>query len=99
MKKLILSVLVGLLIPTVLSFFVYPESDKVYEGFLLGWWAPCIHGTCFIPNYIHSMIEEGRLFKATSYSTAYNVWWWLTAVSGVYTIIFKPVYVFFKPND
>jgi hypothetical protein len=89
MAKLIIKLIGTLIVSTILCLFVYPEAGKNYEGFLLGWFAACVHGGTFIINYLISLYDESRLVKATLYSGAYNFWWWVSAISSVSSIFFQ----------
>lgn len=94
MKKLIFKLLGTLVGGAIVCFFIYPEAGKHYEGFFLGWFAPCIHGGTFLINYFISFFVEGRLIKATSYSGAYNFWWWVSAIGSVVSITIQLFGVF-----
>ena len=50
------------------------DPDKYYT-----WYAGLWHGLFFIPNLIRSWLGDA-LYKANDYSTAYNIWWWITTV-------------------
>uniref|UniRef100_UPI003077603C hypothetical protein n=1 Tax=Segatella sp. TaxID=2974253 RepID=UPI003077603C len=51
------------------------------------WYSGIWHGMFFIPNFIRSCIGDA-LYKANEYTTAYNVWWWITTVGAVGSTVF-----------
>lgn len=52
------------------------------------WYTPGIwHGLFFIPNLVKSWFGD-TLFKAESYTLAYNVWWWIVVVLQGVLILF-----------
>ena len=52
------------------------------------WYSGIWHGMFFIPNFIRSCIGDA-LYKANEYTTAYNVWWWITTVGAVSSTVFR----------
>lgn len=64
------------------------SSDESY-GWLSGVW----QGMCFIPNLILSLFDD-RLLKAESYTTAYNVWWWIFTIVSWISMLGGYVYAF-----
>lgn len=58
------------------------EPNKTYT-----WYSGIWHGMFFIPNFIRSCIGDA-LYKANEYTTAYNVWWWITTVGAVGSTVF-----------
>ena len=53
------------------------------------WYSGIWHGTFFIPNLVRSWFGD-TLYKAELYTTGYNVFWWLTVVWIVMSIIMGP---------
>lgn len=43
------------------------------------WYSGIWHGIFFAPNLVRSWFENS-LYKAKYYTTAYNVWWWITII-------------------
>ena len=58
------------------------DPNKTYT-----WYSGIWHGMFFIPNFIRSCIGDA-LYKANEYTTAYNVWWWITTVGAVGSTVF-----------
>lgn len=71
MKRLITSVVVYFCAAWLLCDI---EPDKTYT-----WYSGIWHGMFFIVNIIRSMFTDA-LFKATDYTTAYNVFYWISAI-------------------
>lgn len=38
------------------------------------------HGIFFLPNLVRHCFDSGVLFKATNYTTGYNVTWWIASI-------------------
>ena len=53
------------------------------------WYSGIWHGIFFIPNLVRSWFGD-TLYKAELYTTGYNVFWWLTVVWMVMSIIISP---------
>jgi hypothetical protein len=53
------------------------DPEKTYS-----WYYGIWHGIFFISNLIRSWFGDA-LYKANSYTSAYNVWWWITTMMHV----------------
>ena len=45
------------------------------------WYHGIWHGIFSIPNLIMHFFNSDILFKANHYTSAYNVWWWISSIS------------------
>ena len=78
MLRLIITVLTYMFIGWLLCDI---DPDKHYS-----WYSGIWHGLFFIPNLLRSWFGDA-LYKATDYTTAYNVWWWITTISSCSSIL------------
>lgn len=69
--KLTIPILIGCLISSRICDISSTETYSWYSGI----W----HGIFFFPNLLRSFFSDA-LYKAESYTTAYNVWWWIVVV-------------------
>jgi len=51
------------------------------------WYSGIWHGLFFIPNLLRSWFSDA-LYKAKDYSSAYNVWWWITTIWSCIGLVF-----------
>lgn len=51
------------------------------------WYSGIWHGMFFIPNFLRSL-SSNALYKAEYYTTAYNIWWWLSTIVFTMSSIF-----------
>jgi hypothetical protein len=59
----------------IISIFVCDiEPQSTYT-----WYSGIWHGLFFVPNFILSIFYD-NLYKAESYSSAYNFFWWVLAI-------------------
>ena len=58
------------------------DPDKTYT-----WYSGIWHGMFFIPNFIRSWFTDA-LYKAESYTEAYNVFWWIFTGLSVFSFFF-----------
>lgn len=77
--KLILAFGVGM----ILTIWIFPTPGERYEGVVWGCWTGCWHGVLVVPNWVRSLFDETRLIKASSSSSWYDGWWWITMVCGI----------------
>ena len=59
------------------------KPDTTYS-----WYSGIWHGIFFLPNLVRSWFGNA-LYKAEYYTTAYNVWWWITIVLQGFYILGK----------
>lgn len=52
------------------------------------WYSGIWHGLFCIPNWIRSFFDSDVLCKANTYTTWYNIWWWITFVWTLLGILF-----------
>jgi len=81
-KVIIASTLLGLLgmvVGIVIACFLCRINPAIEAGWLRGLW----HGMNLVPNWILSFFDD-RLVQAPLHSTAYSVFWWLSAISTIY---------------
>ena len=53
------------------------------------WYSGIWHGLFFFPNWIRSWFSDA-LYKAESYTTAYNVFYWIFSILSVIHFAFYP---------
>lgn len=71
---------IGLVFGLAVIFDINPAKEY-------GWFAGGFHG-CWLPaNWIMSWFSDSVLLKAPLHTTAYNVWWWIGVVIGVWSWI------------
>ena len=58
------------------------DPEKYYS-----WYSGIWHGLFFIPNLLRSWFGDA-LYKATNYTTAYNVWWGITTIMSCLSLLF-----------
>jgi len=93
-KRSIFNIVIGFIVSFITAFFIYPDANKDYSGFWLGFITGGIHGASVLFNWIISFFDETRLIKATTYSGLYNFSWWagfitycISLLSNLYIII------------
>lgn len=52
-----------------------------------GWLSGIWHGLFFVPNYIRHLVWDAE-FKATDYTTAYNVFYWIFSIFSTLGFLF-----------
>lgn len=78
-----LSIAIGLGITCALAAWLCDiEPDKTYT-----WYSGIWQGLFCVPNWIRSFFYDGVLCKANTYTTAYNIWWWIMLIWTLLTII------------
>ena len=90
--KNILRIVIELAIIFSAAYFFSIEAGKLY-----GWFAGIFHGMWVVPNYVISLVMDGHLVRATSYTTAYfNIWWIFFVITAFYyvSLIFRMVLIF-----
>lgn len=65
---------------------------NIHDGETYSWLSGIWHGMFFVPNFIRSLFDSDILYKATDYTTMYNVYWWI--VSTVETLTALPLALF-----
>ena len=98
MKKLLLSISLGVAILFIMSIFIFPEPNKEYSGFWYGWLTGSFHGALLFPNWIISIFDESRQIKATTFSGWYNFNWWMWSIGQVFTVFLKPILAYIKSS-
>lgn len=58
------------------------NPEKTYS-----WYSGIWHGWFFIGNLIRSFFGNA-LYKAANYTTAYNMWWWISTACTVVGFLF-----------
>ena len=62
------------------------------------WISGIWHGLFIIPNYARSLLSPEILYKASHYTTMYNVFWWIILVANQLPItIYLMIRVFIAP--
>jgi len=51
---------------------------------LYNWHDGLVHGIFFLPNLVRHLFDNGVLYKATNYTTGYNIAWWIAAVGSCF---------------
>ena len=68
--------LIEMVVSMGLSYFVCDISpDETYS-----WYAGIWHGIFFLPNWMWNGFNDDILYKANSYTAAYNFWWWFFSI-------------------
>lgn len=67
----------GLVIVLALVFDINPAKEY-------GWFMGSLHGAWLPANWILSFFNESVLLKAPLHTNAYNTWWWIGVVCGVW---------------
>lgn len=85
--SIIIGTAIGLAIPALITYFLFPISpDKVY-----GWWGGIWQGLLIVPNLVISIFKSGWHIIAPQHTTAYMVWYWISIIwviiFGITTII------------
>lgn len=57
--------------------FVNISNVELYD-----WIAGLGHGIFFLPNLVRHLFDSDVLFKATNYTTGYNLTWWIATVGS-----------------
>lgn len=52
-----------------------------------GWFMGGLHGAWIPANWILSLFNDSVLLKAPLHTNAYNTWWWIGVVIGVWSWI------------
>lgn len=65
------------------------DANKEYT-----WYSGIWHGLFFIANWIRSLFSDA-LYKAETYTTAYNVFYWIFSIFSVIGFLLSPV----KPSS
>ncbi|MBQ9312847.1 MAG: SH3 domain-containing protein [Bacteroidales bacterium] len=80
--SLIIYPIIGFVFAFIMCFIfpIYPETTYV-------WWEGMFHGGWLLPNWIISLFSDNWSYKAPLHTSAYNIWWWISAVLGVCTDI------------
>ena len=99
MKKLLLSISVGVAFLFILSIFIYPEPNKEYSGFWYGMFTGSLHGSLLFPNWIISFFDHTRQIKATTFSGWYNFNWWAMSIVNIVAVFLKPILSYFKVSN
>lgn len=82
-----LMTIIPLVIPIIELTFVTKLLCDIDPNTTYTWYSGIWHGLFFVPNLIRSWFGNA-LFKAESYTTAYNIWWWIVVVWLGITILF-----------
>jgi hypothetical protein len=88
MKKALFS-FVGfyLLIPFVLTYFIYPVAEKEYSGFWYGMITGSVHGYTWLQNLVYSVFDSAHFIKAPNCSGWYSFCFWTSAISVSFLIL------------
>ena len=70
-----------------ITLFVVAYLFSIEGGKEYGWFAGFFHGGWVVPNYIFSLFIDNYYVKAPLHTTAYNVFWWITCISGMIYLI------------
>ena len=71
---------IGLVFALVLIFDINPAKEY-------GWFMGSLHGAWIPANWILSLFNDSVLLKAPLHTNAYNTWWWIGVVIGVWSWI------------
>lgn len=68
--------LIEMVVSMGLSYFVCDiVPDETYS-----WYSGIWHGLFFLPNWMWNGFNDDILYKANSYTSAYNFWWWVFSI-------------------
>lgn len=59
----------------------------INPGETYNWYSGIWHGWFIVPNFIRSLFSDA-LYKADYYSTAYNIFYWISSIITVFSFIF-----------
>ena len=71
---------IGLVFALALIFDINPAKEY-------GWFLGSLHGAWIPANWILSLFNDSVLLKAPLHTNAYNTWWWIGVVMGVWSWI------------
>lgn len=84
--------MIKILITVLVYCFVGWLFCNIDPGETYSWFSGIWHGIFFIPNLLRSIFTDA-LFKAQSYTDAYNVFWWISVIfsitGGAFTGLFR----------
>ena len=83
-SKVAMPLLLGILLACLLC--------NIHDGEAYSWVSGIWHGMFFVPNFMRNIVDSEVLYKATNYTTAYNVFWWF--VSIIELIFTLPLIIF-----
>lgn len=81
-------VIVPLFIGIILACFLC----NIYNGETYSWLSGIWHGMFFLPNFVRHLYDPDTLYKASSCTTMYNIYWWFFAITEIISAI--PVAIF-----
>ncbi len=87
--------IIPLIIPIIVLTFVTKLLCDIDPNTTYTWYSGIWHGLFFVPNLIRSWLGNA-LFKAESYTTAYNIWWWIVVIWQGLTILFNGIIILFE---
>lgn len=67
----------------IVAWFYNFQPDYEYS-----WYWMFFHGWLIIPNWIYSWFIDAKLCRPEMYTTAYNIFWWLSVICSSLSIIF-----------
>lgn len=72
----------GMAINITLGVIFLIDPTKVY-----GWWGGLWQGILFVSHWILSFFKDGVFLRASNRTFAYNVFFWISIISTIYTYI------------
>ena len=81
--KVIVPILIAILLACLLC--------NIHDGETYSWLSGIWHGVFFVPNFIRHLVDASILYKASSYTTMYNIYWWgisVVEIIGVLPMVF-----------
>lgn len=67
------------LLVTIVGMFVAQWICNIDPGTEYVWYSGIWHGLFVVPNFVRGLFDADVLCFATLHTTAYTVWWWITA--------------------
>lgn len=82
-----LGCIVNACIPILLTFLACRFLCNIDPEEYYVWYHGIWHGIFIIPNWIFSFFDSDILCKAENYSTGYNIFWWLTLIWQILSML------------
>ena len=77
----------------IVAWFYNFQPDYEYS-----WYWVFLHGWLIIPNWIYSWFIDAKLCKPELYTTAYNIFWWMSLIGFSISFITSIISIFINPE-
>lgn len=88
-SRVALPLLIGIILACLLC--------NIHENEMYSWLSGIWHGMFFVPNFIRNMVDSEILYKATNYTTVYNVLGWLVSIMEIIMTLPLIIFVLITP--